>query len=136
MANKMTCLDYCQYLLVTQINYTLTNFAEHSNKFSHDQINRFLKGEKITPRLIWENVKSQLITTDSGSLILDDTVLDKNFSFKIELVRRQAARMRHRLRSRLGKLCFPRGNAKKVIKGIGVVTCIYVNPVIDQCGAS
>lgn len=115
MANKMTCLDYCQYLLVTQINYTLTNFAEHSNKFSHDKINRFLKGEKITPRLIWENVKSQLITTDSGYLIFDDTVLDKNFSFKIELVRRQYS-----------------GNAKKVIKGIGVVTCIYVNPVIDQ----
>ena len=115
MANKMTCLDYCQYLLVTQINYTLTNFADHSNKFSHDKINRFLKGEKITPRLIWENVKSQLITSESGYLIFDDTVLDKNFSFKIELVRRQYS-----------------GNAKKVIKGIGVVTCIYVNPLIDQ----
>ncbi|MEO1006917.1 MAG: transposase, partial [Cyanobacteria bacterium J06638_38] len=115
MANKMTCLDYCQYLLVTQINYTLTNFAEHSNKFSHDRVNRFLKGEKVTPRLIWENVKSQLVTTESGYLIFDDTVLDKNFSFKIELVRRQYS-----------------GNAKKVIKGIGVVTCIYVNPTIDQ----
>jgi hypothetical protein len=115
MANKMTCLDYCQYLLATQINYTLTNFADHSSKFSHDQINRFLKGEKITPRLIWDNVESQLVTTESGYLIFDDTVLDKNFSFKIELVRRQYS-----------------GNAKKVIKGIGVVTCIYVNPVIDQ----
>jgi len=115
MANKMTCLDYCQYLLVTQINYTLTNFAEHSSKFSHDKINRFLGDEKITPRLIWENVKSQLKTTESGYLIFDDTVLDKNFSFKIELVRRQYS-----------------GNAKKVIKGIGVVTCIYVNPNLDQ----
>lgn len=115
MANKMTCLDYCQYLLVTQINYTLTNFADHSSKFSHDQINRFLKGEKITPRLIWDNVESQLVLNESGYLIFDDTVLDKNYSFNIELVRRQYS-----------------GNAKKVIKGIGVVTCIYVNPVIDQ----
>jgi hypothetical protein len=115
MANKMTCLDYCQYLLVTQINYTLNNFADHSSKFSHDKINRFLRGEKITLRLIWENVKSQLVTAESGYLIFDDTVLDKNFSFKIELVRRQYS-----------------GNAKKVIKGIGVVTCIYINPVIDQ----
>jgi hypothetical protein len=115
MTNKMTCLDYCQYLLATQINYTLTNFADHSNKFSHDKINRFLRGEKITPRLIWDNVESQLVTTESGYLIFDDTVLDKNFSFNIELVRRQYS-----------------GNAKKVIKGIGVVTCIYVNPVIDQ----
>ena len=102
-------------ITVTRINYTLTNFAEHSKKFSHDKINRFLKGEKITPRLIWDNVKSQLVTTESGYLIFDDTVLDKNFSFKIELVRRQYS-----------------GNAKKVIKGIGVVTCIYVNPAIDQ----
>lgn len=52
MANKMTRLDYCQYLLVTQINYMLTNFADHTSKFSHDKINCFLKGEKITPRLI------------------------------------------------------------------------------------
>ncbi|MGF1591147.1 MAG: transposase, partial [Pleurocapsa sp.] len=43
MANRMTCLDYCQYLMATQINYTLTNFAEHSSKFSHDKINRFLR---------------------------------------------------------------------------------------------
>ena len=128
----MTRLDYCQYLLVTQINYTLTNFADHSSQFSHDRINRFLKGEKITPKLIWENVKSQLVTSESGYSIFDDTVLDKNYSFNIELVRRQAAHSRHRLRSRLAKQSFARGNAKKVIKGIGVVTCIYVNPILDQ----
>ena len=29
-------LDYCQYLLVSQVDYTLTSFAEHSEKFSHD----------------------------------------------------------------------------------------------------
>ena len=61
MANKMTCVDYCQYLLSTQINYTLTNYADHSSKFSHDKINRFLRDEKITPRQIWDNVESQLI---------------------------------------------------------------------------
>ena len=115
MASKMTCVDYCQYLLSTQINYTLTNYADHSSKFSHDKINRFLRDEKITPRQIWDNVESQLIYSELGYLIFDDTVLDKNFSFKIELVRRQYS-----------------GNAKKVIKGIGVVTCIYVNPEIDQ----
>lgn len=94
MANKMTCLDYCQYLLAAQINYTLTNFADYSGKFSHDQINRFLRGEKITPKKIWDNVESHLATTESESLIFDDTVLDKNFSFKIELVSRQQAARR------------------------------------------
>ena len=28
MKTQVTRLDYCQYLLVSQINYTLTNFAK------------------------------------------------------------------------------------------------------------
>ncbi|WNZ43982.1 hypothetical protein Q2T42_19300 [Leptolyngbya boryana CZ1] len=52
MKDAVTRLNYCQYLLVSQINYTLTNFADHSERFSHDQINRYLSGEKITPRLV------------------------------------------------------------------------------------
>jgi hypothetical protein len=94
---------------------TLTNFAEHSERFSHDQINRYLAGEKITPHLVWENVASQVITTSHGYVVFDDTVLDKHYSFAIELVRRQYS-----------------GNAHGVIKGIGVVTCVYVNPELDQ----
>jgi hypothetical protein len=108
-------LDYCQYLLVSQINYTLTNFAEHSEKFSHDALNRYLNGEKLSPKLTWENVKSEVIQTPKGYLIFDDTVADKNFSHRIELVRRQYS-----------------GNAHGVIKGIGIVTCVYVNPALDQ----
>ena len=111
----VTRLDYCQYLLSSQINYTLTNFADHTDKFSHDAINRYLGEERITPHLVWENVKGQVEQTPEGYLVFDDTVVDKNFSFKIELVRRQYS-----------------GNAQGVIKGIGVVTCVYVNPMLDQ----
>ena len=112
---RVTRLDYCQYLLVSQINYTLTNFAEHAEEFSHDAANRYLAGDEIRPRLVWENVKGQVILTPYGFLVFDDTVIDKNFSRRIELVRSQYS-----------------GNAHKVIKGIGVVTCVYVNPQIDQ----
>lgn len=112
---KVTRLDYCQYLLSTQINYTLTNYADHSEEFSHDAVNRYLASERITPRLVWDNVASQVVTNEQGYILFDDTVLDKRHSFKIELVRRQWS-----------------GNAKKVIKGIGVVTCVYVNPENDQ----
>jgi hypothetical protein len=112
---RVTRLDYCQYLLASQINYTLTNFAEHAEKFSHDAANRYLAGDEIRPRLVWENVKGQVIQTPYGFLVFDDTVIDKNFSNNIELVRSQYS-----------------GNAHKVINGIGVVTCVYVNPQIDQ----
>jgi hypothetical protein len=115
MKPSVTRLDYCQYLLVSQINYTLTNFADHCESFSHDEINRYLRAEKLTPRLIWDNVRAQVVPTTNGYLVFDDTVLDKNYSFAIELVRRQWS-----------------GNAKTVIKGIGVVTCVYVNPDTNQ----
>jgi hypothetical protein len=54
---RVTRLDYCQYLLVSQINYTLTNYAEHTEKFSRDMANRYLAGDEIRPRLVWENIK-------------------------------------------------------------------------------
>jgi hypothetical protein len=115
MSDKVSRLDYCQYLLVSQINYTLTNFADHCERLSHDAVNRYLRGERITPRLVWDNVRSQVVETEHGYVVFDDTVLDKNYSHSIELVRRQYS-----------------GNAHGVIKGIGVVTCVYVNPDSDQ----
>ncbi len=42
-------------------------------------------------------------------------MLDHNSSFKIELVRRQYS-----------------GNAHGLIKEIGVVNCVYINPELDQ----
>jgi len=108
-------LDYCQYLLSSQINYTLTNFANHTERFSHDALNRYLVDDHIPPRLVWENVRDQIVQTPDGYLVFDDTVVDKRYSFSIDLVRRQYS-----------------GNAHGVIKGIGVVTCVYVNPELDR----
>jgi hypothetical protein len=115
MSQSVSRLDYCQYLLVSQINYTLTNYADHCEKFAHDTINRYWRREKFTPRLVWENVQAQVVATKQGYVVFDDTVLDKNYSFAIELVRRQYS-----------------GSTHSVIKGIGVVTCVYVNPGLDQ----
>ncbi len=36
---KFTKLNYCQYLLFCQINYTMTNLAEHLENITHDKIN-------------------------------------------------------------------------------------------------
>jgi len=106
-----TRLDYCQYLLSSQINYTLTSFADYSQHFSHDMINRHLAADRVTPSLVWENVSPHVISNQQGYIVFDDTVLDERYSFNIELVRRQYS-----------------GNAHQVMKGIGVVSCTYVNP--------
>jgi hypothetical protein len=87
---NFTKLDYCQYLLSSQVNYTLTNLAEHLKKgFSHDTINRYLKGQKLSPRLLFEQVNAMLELDPQAYLIFDDTVLDKSFGPKIEVVRKQ-----------------------------------------------
>jgi hypothetical protein len=112
---SFTKLDYCQYLLSSQVNYTLTNLAEHLKSFSHDTINRYLKGEKLSPRLLWEQTRSLVEIDPEACLIFDDTVLEKSFGPKIEVVRKQWS-----------------GNKKGVIRGIGVVSCVYVNPKTEH----
>ncbi len=115
MNQKISRLDYCSYLLNSQTNYTLTNFADHVEGLAHDTVNRYLENEKLTPSLVWEQVKSSIIFSPNGYLIFDDTVLDKTYSRKIELVRKQWS-----------------GNEHRIIKGIGIVNCVYVNPEAQQ----
>ena len=113
---RPTRLDYCHYLRSTPINYTLTHFAAHSQRFSHDQINRYLANDRLTPRSVWEHVQPHLEQTPAGNrLIFDDTVLDKRYAKEIALARKQYS-----------------GNADGIINGIGIVTCVYVNPALDR----
>jgi len=112
---QFTKLNYCQYLLSSQINYTLTNLAKHLEVISHDKINRYLKNEKLTPSLLWDNVKELIEREEKAYLIFDDTVIDKRYSEEIELTRWQYS-----------------GNEHGVIRGIGLISCIYVNPKVGK----
>ena len=84
---------------------------------SHDAINRCRPEDRLTSRLVlvWEHGRGQIQPSVCGFVIFDDTVLDKNFSHKIELVRLQSS-----------------GNAYRLIKGIDQVNCVCVNPEIGQ----
>ncbi len=108
-------LDYCQFLISSQINYTQTYLADHSERYSHDSMNRFLRLDTLTPRTLWENVREDVVLSEQGYVLFDDVVLDKRHSRHSRLVRRQWS-----------------GNEKRVIYGIGVVTCVYVNPETQQ----
>lgn len=110
-SKQVTRLDYCQYLLSSQVNYTLTNYAEHVESLSHDMVNRYLREDKLTPALVWEHVNPNLEQSDNGYIVFDDSILDKSHSKNIESVRWQYS-----------------GNAHGVIRGIGLVNCIYINP--------
>ena len=69
--------------------------------------NRYLKGEKLTPRLLFEQVQPLLEADSKAYLIFDDTVLEKSFGPSIKLTRKQWS-----------------GNEKRPIRGIGVVSCV------------
>jgi hypothetical protein len=108
-------LDYCQFLLTSPVNYTQTYFADHVATLSHDRVNRYLRQETVTSEDLWQEIQGTLVMDPDGYLLFDDTVLDKRHSFKIENVYKQFS-----------------GNEHKAIKGIGVVTCVYVNPKTEQ----
>jgi hypothetical protein len=84
--------------------------AEHHPVFSHDAINRYLLDDEVSPSAVWLAVKDEIHYGENACLIVDDTVLDKRHSFKIERVRPQYS-----------------GNEHGVVKGIGAVNCLYVN---------
>jgi len=112
---KTTRQIYCQYLLSSQINYTCTNLADHVDNLDHNSVYRYLKNERLTPRLVWEKARQTLEQTAGGYIIFDDTVADKSYSNDIVGVRRQYS-----------------GNAGGVVKGIGIVTCVYYNAQADR----
>lgn len=107
--------DYCQFLLVSQVNYTLTYFADHARGFSHDAATRYLGRDRLRPSEVWQQVKGEIVLSPNGYLIFDDSVLDKNHSREIEGVYRQYS-----------------GNEHSIIRGIGLISCVYVNPDSEE----
>jgi Transposase DDE domain len=106
---------YGQFLVNTPLNVTGTYFADTADGFSHDQVSRFLSGSKLSPCIVRDKALSEIPQSAHGFVLFDDTVVDKDFSFGIDMVRSQYS-----------------GNAHGVIKGIGIVTCVYYNPEVDE----
>src|SRR5947207_12058909 len=112
---KTTVTLYCQYLMSSNTNYTATHLSDHYEELSHDSVTRFLRNKHLSPSLLWKKVQPLLIQTPQGCLIIDDSVMDKSHSFKIDGVQKQYS-----------------GNAHGIIKGIGVVNLLYYNPLINH----
>ena len=68
-------------------------------------VNDFLRQKRFMPREVWKLGKDQIEDSKDAFLIVEDSVHDQRYSRFMELVRAQY-----------------RGNAHRVIKGIGVVS--------------
>ena len=91
---KITKQRYVEYVTSTPVNYTCTNLAEHVDDISHDAINDCLRREKHTAHTVWELAEPLIANSSEAYLILDDSVQDKSYSQKIEMVKRQYGEMR------------------------------------------
>lgn len=112
---EITTRDYGQFLMNSHTNFTGTYFADSVLGLHHDSVYRFLHNTSITPDIVRRHAMTELVESPNGYVIFDDTVIDKNHSRSIELVRKQYS-----------------GNAGRVIRGIGVVTAIYYNPDTEE----
>ena len=105
--------QYIEYLIATPGNYTCTNLANHlqgEQSVSHDAITDYLRREKLTPRGLWEVVAPLIVNTPEAYLIFDDSVQDKRYSKKIEMVKRQYS-----------------GAAGGLVDGIGIVNLLHTS---------
>jgi Transposase DDE domain len=104
----MTKRQYIEYLISTSVNYTCTNLAEHLDGLRHDAVSDYLQRETLTARSLWERVQALLNDGPQSYLIVDDSVQNKQYSRKIELVKKQYS-----------------GAAHGLVRGIGVVNLVH-----------
>jgi DDE superfamily endonuclease len=107
----MNARQYIEYLIATPKNYTCTNLADHlqgEQYISHDAISDYLKTENLTPVGLWKTVETLIENKEDDYFILDDSVQDKRYSHKIELVKNQYS-----------------GAVGGLVKGIGIVNLLH-----------
>jgi len=111
-STPLSAFDYINFLVATNC-VSCVKAAECLSSsgptISHDRVNRFLTGQPLPPEALWNEVHP-FVEKHSGWFVLDDTVLDKIHSEKIELTYFQWSGKHH-----------------KVIKGIGLVTLIWTD---------
>lgn len=108
---KVVTSDYAQLLLNGVDNFTATYFADVIGTVSHDSVGRSIASIKLSPKVVREKALMLIVPSTNGYLAIDDTVMDKGSSAKIEVASRQYSGQKH-----------------GITTGIGVVTLVYINP--------
>ena len=86
--NKMLDL-YSDYLLASFGATTATGLSELlDGEVSHDQVTRFLSGQKKSSVDLWRAVKpmAREVQSDDGCLIIDDSIEEKPYTDENEIV--------------------------------------------------
>jgi hypothetical protein len=100
---------YMGFVMSEPKSTTCTRLSEVMN-ISHDSVNRFLLREAYAARDLFDEA-NRLLNPIGGALSVDDTVLDKPYSDKMELVS-----------------YFWSGKHHATVKGLNLITLYYTDP--------
>lgn len=100
---------YSAFLLANQNKYSGLELSKTTENMAHDSVNRWLMRSDFKPQELWSDVK-KMVAADTGYLIGDDTVLDKSYSRRNELAKKQYS-----------------GNAHGLINGIDLVNLLWTD---------
>lgn len=101
---------YVDFLVASQKQYSGLELSKVSpREMAHDSISRWLARGKLTPKIVWQE-SQQLVNPQIGYLVIDDTVLDKPYSQKTALVKKQYSGKHH-----------------TIVKGIDIVNMLWTN---------
>src|SRR5476649_362721 len=110
---KVTDTQLIDFLIASPLQATATEAQRtqppSANSAAHDAYTRLLHRLEPNANLLWVEVQADVRRT-SGVLILDDTVLDKPYARKMELVHHQWSGKHHR-----------------VVKGIDLITLLWTD---------
>ena len=107
--------DYIDYLIASPRTFTCTEAArsqpereDPSETPAHDSFNRLLE-RSFDPESLWREARS-LVTLDGGTLVVDDSTLDKPYAKRVELVTQHWS-----------------GKHNQVVWGINLVTMLWTD---------
>ena len=110
---KCTDLNYIQFLIASQHNFTATEAAKtHPDREdgpAHDAYTRLLYRTDSDGDALWQEVKS-LVSRDEGMLVVDDSTLDKPYAQQMDLVTYHWS-----------------GKHGKPVKGINLITLLWTD---------
>ncbi len=113
---KCTKELYSSFIQASSVRYSGLAMSEVCpGQLSHDSISRWLKGKKFQPKEVFETVKQYVNIDEPCVLIIDDTILSKTHSKKIEPVNYQYS-----------------GNVHDTIAGIGLVNLLWYGLNTEQ----
>jgi hypothetical protein len=98
LKQKCSLKLYSDFLIANQNRYSGVELSRVSpiTDMAHDSVSHFLATANFTPSDLWNQVKD-LVEARSGYLVGDDTLLNKKYSRKNQLAKKQYSGCEHKL---------------------------------------